>query len=215
MAETDPLEGEFADGEGEPLFAEDESGPFFAEDESGAWTGEEVKDLAGGYLTRIVRQPLGSRHARFFARLIDSFCVVVSVLPGFGAATSIANNNASIVQSAWSRGSYIEALKAFPTIGLVTIGLGLCAIIGIQICLLTREGQSLGKKLCRLRIVDNNTDSIPGFVHVVLLREVVLVGICFAPGYWRLMVLLDAYFIFTRDKRCLHDYLARTRVVKA
>lgn len=82
-------------------------------------------------------------------------------------------------------------------------------------------GQSPGKNLLRIKIV--RFDLTPaGFVHGVLLRLWVFVGASealdlFVPGMpWLLGLFgfLDSVAIFGDDRRCLHDHLADTIVVR-
>lgn len=93
-----------------------------------------------------------------------------------------------------------------------------------QIVLMTRHGQTLGKKLMGIRVVTLDGDN-PGFVKYVLLREFVynlilnIVGLIPLLG---LLATLGAFvaclvmlFLEDRDRRTLQDLLAGTLVVKA
>ncbi len=78
--------------------------------------------------------------------------------------------------------------------------------------LLTRDGQTLGKKALKIRIVVYRTGENGGFVPNVLLRTLVngfLVGVL--PPY----DIVDVLFVFRSDRRCIHDFLAGTVVVMA
>jgi uncharacterized RDD family membrane protein YckC len=88
------------------------------------------------------------------------------------------------------------------------------ALAVVQIWMLTTSGQTLGKRVLGIRIVRLGDDSNPGFVRAFLLRMVVpgligmlpLVGLCFT--------IVDALFIFRADRRCIHDLIADTKVVR-
>lgn len=85
------------------------------------------------------------------------------------------------------------------------------AMAGVQFYFLARDGQSLGKKAAGTRIVRVDTEQNGGFVTNVLLRAVVgslgnAVGI-----YW----FVDNGMVFRKDRRTLHDLIARTKVVRA
>jgi uncharacterized RDD family membrane protein YckC len=90
--------------------------------------------------------------------------------------------------------------------GLVTLALAV-----VQIWLLTRDGQTIAMKLTAIRIVKHDTGLNGGFVPNVLMRGLVngLLGII--PFYG----LVDALFIFRDDRRCVHDLIAGTSVVRA
>lgn len=90
--------------------------------------------------------------------------------------------------------------------------LGFCAY---QIWLLTTQGQTLGKKLMGLRIVKTMDMSNGGFVTNVLLRAVASTAVTLVPIFGTLFALADPLFVFRDDRRCLHDHIAGTCVIKA
>jgi uncharacterized RDD family membrane protein YckC len=82
------------------------------------------------------------------------------------------------------------------------------------------SGQSIGKKLTRIRIVRIGSREPVGFLYGVFLREWVLgliqapsaCCICLAP-IPMIVSLVDACWIFGEERRCLHDLIAKTHVV--
>jgi uncharacterized RDD family membrane protein YckC len=75
-------------------------------------------------------------------------------------------------------------------------------------------GQSIGKRLIGTRIV--LADGTPaGFVHGVLLREWLLLPYRGVPILGGVIGLGDVLAIFRRSRRCLHDDVAGTLVVRA
>lgn len=99
------------------------------------------------------------------------------------------------------------------TYGLVAAALML-AVIAVQSLLIARRGQTLGKIVAKSRIVLVDGSRAP-FAQAVLLRYwgTILLGYVPLAGQW--LVLIDALFIFRADRRCLHDLVAGTRVIKA
>jgi uncharacterized RDD family membrane protein YckC len=88
------------------------------------------------------------------------------------------------------------------------------ALIAYQAYLVTKTGQSIGKRVARTRIV--RVDGGPaGFVKGVLLRGWLFGVFSMVPAVGRFIGLADALFIFGGERRCLHDRLAGTRVVVA
>ncbi|NOT31162.1 MAG: RDD family protein [Planctomycetes bacterium] len=95
----------------------------------------------------------------------------------------------------------------------------------LQAVLLARRGQSLGKLASRVRIVDARDSSPVGFVRIVLVRFVFLLAVALglnslsfqlgnltvSLGF--LLLLIDVLWVFGKEGRCLHDHLARTKVV--
>lgn len=102
-------------------------------------------------------------------------------------------------------------------------------IVGIvQLYYMSRYGQSLGKKIMRIRVLKSN-GSNPGFLGTVLVREVawslIVLAIVFAAYfvlkgniliYSLLITLINFIMLFSvkRDRRTLYDMLADTVVVK-
>jgi uncharacterized RDD family membrane protein YckC len=98
---------------------------------------------------------------------------------------------------------------------LGVVGLGL-TLVGFTVwCWLTiryirRNGQSIAKKIVGIKVI--RTDGSPASLgRVFWLRNVVNGLISIVPLYG----LVDALFIFGDSRRCLHDKIADTIVVKA
>lgn len=87
--------------------------------------------------------------------------------------------------------------------------------LGYQIYLLASTGQTIGKRALGLRVVLVKDDSNGGFVPNVLLRGLAPSLLMAIPYIGRLILIADILFIFRDDRRCLHDHIAGTRVVKA
>ena len=82
-------------------------------------------------------------------------------------------------------------------------------LVVAQAILVSWRGQSVGKLVVRTRIERADGQRV-GFVHGVLLRSWLMAWLNGAS----LVFLLDSLFIFGRRRRCLHDWLADTRVVR-
>ena len=102
--------------------------------------------------------------------------------------------------------------KGFGWALIVIAWLGLFVV---QMVLLVRHGQSLGKRALGIRIVRVSDESIPGFVRVVLLRMCVPAFVAGIPYVGTIIWIVDGLFIFRDDRRCLHDLIAETKVIKA
>jgi phage shock protein A len=84
------------------------------------------------------------------------------------------------------------------------------AFMGYQWYLLSEKGQTVGKQVMGLKIVDAESGGNPGFVKTVVMRNWITKALCALPVY----PLLNAAPIFWNPRRCLHDYIAGTVVVK-
>lgn len=96
-----------------------------------------------------------------------------------------------------------------PDFFIVLTVLAVIGLVIVQVVLLTKDGQTLGKRALKIRIVKRDTGQNGGFVPNVLLR-LVLNGII---GWIPLYGLVDTLFIFREDRRCIHDMIAGTQVV--
>lgn len=90
-------------------------------------------------------------------------------------------------------------------------GWTLVLLLIIQWLMLACEGQTIGKKALGIRVVDEATGKSGGFTPNVLWRSWVNHLLYFIPFY----PLADALLIFRDDRRCAHDLLAGTKVVRA
>jgi len=80
--------------------------------------------------------------------------------------------------------------------------------------LLFNRGQTIGKVVMSTKIVDLS-GNIPNFGKLLVLRYLVLGVVTQIPIIGGLAGLANALFIFGRERRCLHDYIAGTRVIDA
>jgi uncharacterized RDD family membrane protein YckC len=82
-----------------------------------------------------------------------------------------------------------------------------------QAYLRATRGQTIGKRAVGIRIVSYDDLSNPGFWRAVGMRDLVPGVIGFFAGllFWT----VDHAFIFGSERRCLHDYMAATIVVRA
>lgn len=78
--------------------------------------------------------------------------------------------------------------------------------------LITKSGQTLGKKAAGTRIVQDPTRQLPGFVKGVVIRSFVTTLLAqFVPFFG----LVDIAMIFGQERKCLHDKMAGTIVIDA
>jgi uncharacterized RDD family membrane protein YckC len=81
--------------------------------------------------------------------------------------------------------------------------------------LLETHGQSIGKRLMGTRIVSAHDHTLLPLWKIYLMRHVLFDAIGILPILGNLAMLADSLFIFSQEKRCLHDYVAGTKVIKA
>lgn len=91
----------------------------------------------------------------------------------------------------------------------------LLVILVIQIVMLHRYGQTIGKRILNIKIVKNSTEENGGFATNFAMRALIPGVIQVIPYVGFAFGLIDILFIFRDDKRCLHDLIADTKVVQA
>lgn len=90
--------------------------------------------------------------------------------------------------------------------------LPILALCLVQLSLVSRSGQSVGKKLLGIRTLRSDGCHVAAW-RVLILRNLLPLVLTFTlPGIFRI---IDAAFIFGDAQRCVHDYMADTIVVKA
>ena len=101
---------------------------------------------------------------------------------------------------------------------IVLVLLAFLAIFIVQIVLLVTRGQTIGKIIMKIRIVDAVTGQHPGWARLILLRtivnSVIISFLNILPGAGGAYFLVDSLFIFREDHRTIHDLIAGTRVDK-
>lgn len=144
--------------------------------------------------------PLADRGSRFVAQLLNG----LTIMPG-AIALGVS-------------GVFVDSQTgAMTAVGIVCIVLGLIyciAILVINLRLLGRQGQSLGKKWAKIRVV--RLDGSPASLgRLVGLRYIVNSLIGAIPMVGGVYGLVDILFIFREDRSCIHDLIADTKVVVA
>jgi uncharacterized RDD family membrane protein YckC len=160
------------------------------------------------------REPeLADRLTRLTAVSLDTLIGIVVAIPG-GLILGEAFLEAVV---AMVRGQYPDFSEIEPgrlLIGFAVLGLATFALQLVQIYLVSTRGQTLGKRFLGIRIVRASDGSNPGFARAWLLRALVPGIIGVLPTIGSVFTIVNYGFIFRADRRCLHDLLADTRVVK-
>ncbi|MBP7949384.1 MAG: RDD family protein [Verrucomicrobiales bacterium] len=160
---------------------------------------------------------LASRGVRLGAALLDGFFQLLAFAPimaGLPAWIEAIENSPESLEPGNNGAALQLLLENLPPWSLVATGVLVIGLLGLNIFLLTTRGQSLAKMLCRIRIVRFPGGQPPGFVKAWLLRSFVPYLLTNIPIVGGMFGLADALFIFSKDKRCVHDHIAGTKVVR-
>ncbi len=77
---------------------------------------------------------------------------------------------------------------------------------------LFKSGQTVGKKLLGIQILGLDNAKLP-LVKILGLRYLPMSLFVMIPRFGSLLVTIETLFIFRKDKRCVHDMIAKTKVV--
>jgi uncharacterized RDD family membrane protein YckC len=100
-----------------------------------------------------------------------------------------------------------------PTAAVLGFGL-IGALAIINLVLLSKNGQTLGKKIVGTKVIMADGSPAPLW-RIVLLRWLPLTAVTVIPKVGAVVALVDACVIFASERRCGHDYVAGTIVVDA
>jgi uncharacterized RDD family membrane protein YckC len=97
----------------------------------------------------------------------------------------------------------------------LVLGLSYFMIFMANLMLLYRNGQTIGKYLLAIKIVKVD-GSRAGLARIIFLRTVLFSFVSLIPFIGQIIYyLIDPLFIFHSSRRCLHDLVAGTIVIKA
>lgn len=103
--------------------------------------------------------------------------------------------------------------NSFPAEVLRNIIIVFVLVTLVQVVLIAKYGQTIGKMLLKIKIVDGTTFEKTTPFRSVLLRSVLFKYIGY-NAIGPLLLIADFCFLFTDQKRSLHDRLAKTVVIK-
>tara|TARA_Y100001956_G_scaffold80298_1_gene95219 strand:- start:5034 stop:5513 length:480 start_codon:yes stop_codon:yes gene_type:complete len=145
---------------------------------------------------------LAGRGARLVASLIDSLILAIFILP--------------LMYFTGGFSGLMQSPPVEPSLGyLLVIGFVNFVLFGaINRTLLRDKGQTIGKKVMKIRIqgLDGKT---PRLTELLFKRYAYYFLIGYVPVVGGFISILGVLFIFGKSRRCVHDFIASTQVVRA
>jgi uncharacterized RDD family membrane protein YckC len=148
------------------------------------------------------------RGTRLLAALVDGLVFMAMVYIPLAIGLGMAGAGAAIGASTDSAMPFNFA-ALFGTAGLLALA-GLIAWVVITYRLVARNGQTIAKKWFGIKVVRSD-GSKASVGRIFWLRNVVNAILGVIPLYG----LIDILWIFGEERRCLHDKIADTIVIKA
>ena len=142
--------------------------------------------------------PLASRWSRLGASLLDTLIMIVILIP-LMFLTGYFDKFTALTEP-----SYFD--------GLLYSLLGIVFFMIINFKFLLSQGQTIGKKVVGIRITGLGGEKID--VPIIAKRYGFYFLVGQIPIIGGIISLVNVLFIFGQDKRCLHDLVAGTKVVK-
>lgn len=141
-----------------------------------------------------VENSLAPIKSRILASLIDlSIGALALLLAKFTLSQSI--------------GNALSILGVFVSIAV------LLGVIVYQAVLLSSTGQTVGKRAMQIRVVNFSDANNPGFVKAVVMRWWLPSLLYPIPYLGWIFWFADGLFVFKKDRRCIHDLMAGTKVI--
>lgn len=141
--------------------------------------------------------PLASRAHRLAAALLDDLIALLVVLPLMGYYDVF---------------GIMERTNTIPIGIIVNMNIiAFAAFVCIHGYWLYNFGQTLGKKAMGIAISTMDYQ-VPAFNKIIALRYLPFRAAGVIPGV-NVLPIIDVLFIFRKDRRCLHDFLAGTQVI--
>ena len=151
--------------------------------------------------------------ARFLGKLIDVLIMIpLGLVIGVGYASVSPPTKVIVVEKTSDLFSMGATGYGYGETLLLAV-LGIAAYIGIQWTFWASTGQSIGKKVMKTQVV--NLDGSQASAKTIARKRYAIMSLIGnVPVAGGLVSLIGVFLIFRRDRNCLHDDIAKTRVVK-
>lgn len=140
--------------------------------------------------------PLASLEQRLLAAVLDNTIVPVFVVSSFIITVFVI---------------FPKQIEEQPLAALLV---GFLLVLALQSILLAWRGQTIGKMVFKSKIVGLDSNQHAGFIRTVLLRYVLRFIVFGIPFVGALFMIADPLTIIRADRRCLHDFMAGTKVIR-
>ena len=144
---------------------------------------------------------LATRGSRFLAALLDGVISLVFSVPFM----LLAGPSLGFIVGTTTRPGML-----YMVVGTIY---GFAVLMLVHGYLLYTNGQTVGKKVLKIKIVGLDGRKLP-LPRLVGLRYLPISLVTFIPYIGQFLPLADVLFIFRNDRRCVHDLIAGTRVIQ-
>ena len=150
---------------------------------------------------------------RILAVLIDQVLAILCLVPILSA---LKFDITKLSESASDPAAINQLLTTIPSHLSIMTSLMFLALFAIQITMLVKRGQSIGKLATGVRILDYQSQKLPSFSNLILIRTILTNLAYNLPYVGQFFALADLLvMIFNKEHLSIHDKFAKTYVVKA
>jgi uncharacterized RDD family membrane protein YckC len=151
-----------------------------------------------------------TRLSRLGAVILDGLIFTIPLIPSYVAAISV------MARTRMNAYNYVAAWSAMASAGIlfyVALLIDL-ALIVVTTVLVYRNAQTIGKKLVGIKVA--RTDgSRASLARIFWLRYLINSLLTAVPFFGTFYFLIDSLLISGEQRRCCHDYIADTIVIRA
>ena len=166
-------------------------------------------------LGNVVLAPIMSR---LLATAIDWLLLIIAFLPLFMAINKLGGFPTDLVSMDQMLAFSLNLAEKIPQSTQLISNVMLFGLVTIQLVFIILRGQSIGKVITGIRVVDQTTHRLPSFFRLLGMRTILLVLIYlpFFTTFIAALLLAVNYYMASKSPKNIgwHDKLAKTLVVK-
>lgn len=152
---------------------------------------------------------LASQWIRLGAMLLEVFiCGVIIYIPAVIFMLVVGPGNLPVVNGE------VDPVALLTSRVVLSLLPGLLIYVAVTLWLVARNGQTIGKKLLGIKVVRTNGDKA-GLGRIFWLRNAVISVIALIPVAGWAVAIIDPLLIFRASRKCLHDQIADTIVIRS
>lgn len=156
---------------------------------------------------------LASISSRILAVIIDQVLAMLCLIP---MLSGLDFDFEKLAMAAQDPAVLSQLAESIPTHLAMMTGLLILVLFIVQIFLLIKRGQSIGKLITGVRILDVETNKLPSVTNIILMRTILTNLAYNIPTIGQVILIVDfVMMIVNKKRRSLHDKIAKTIVVKA
>jgi len=156
---------------------------------------------------------LASRWARLGAVIIDGIILGIAGV-GIGFLLSLLGSSLNL-GGIFERFFWADEESETLTLTIISTALDIALYLAINTYFLVKSGQTIGKKALGIQVVSRDTHQLLSPGKIIGIRYILPEVFYIIPSIGPLFALVDTLFIFSAEKRCIHDLMAGSIVIKS